>query len=81
MAETRALSIPVILGTSRKGRLSAHAARFVWQELQKREGVCSELIDIADLNHTLGDNGEGTGGVLEETPACPQCGNVESRRV
>jgi NAD(P)H-dependent FMN reductase len=33
----------------------------VWQELQRRGGVCSELIDIADLNHNLGDNGEGTG--------------------
>jgi NAD(P)H-dependent FMN reductase len=41
--------------------MSAHAARFVWQELQKREGVCSELIDIAELEHRLDDNGEGTG--------------------
>ena len=61
MAESRALSIPVILGTSRKGRMSGHAARFVWQELQKREGVCSELIDIAALEHRLDDSGQGTG--------------------
>ena len=61
MAESRPLSIPVILGTSRKGRMSAYAARFVWCELMKREGVQSELIDIADLEHRLDDNGEGTG--------------------
>jgi NAD(P)H-dependent FMN reductase len=61
VTESRPLSIPVILGTSRKGRMSAHAARFVWCELMKREGVQSELIDIADLDHRLDDNGEGTG--------------------
>jgi NAD(P)H-dependent FMN reductase len=57
----RPLSIPVILGTSRKGRMSAHAARFVCQELQKREGVQTELIDIAGLEHNLDENGRGTG--------------------
>ena len=61
MGESRPLSIPVILGTSRKGRMSAHAARFVCRELGKRDGVCTELIDIADLDHCLDDNGQGTG--------------------
>ena len=61
MAESRPLSIPVILGTSRKGRMSAHAAQFVWQELRMREGVRTELIDIACLEHRFDDNGEGTG--------------------
>lgn len=61
MAEIRPLSIPVILGTNRKGRMSAHAARFVTQELHKREGVCTELIDIGELEHHLDDNGQGTG--------------------
>jgi NAD(P)H-dependent FMN reductase len=55
------LTIPVILGTSRKGRMSAHAAQFVFRELGKRDGVCTELIDIADLEHSLDDNGQGTG--------------------
>jgi NAD(P)H-dependent FMN reductase len=55
------LSIPVILGTSRKGRLSVHAARFVLRELQKREGVRTELIDIGALMHQLDDSGQGTG--------------------
>jgi NAD(P)H-dependent FMN reductase len=41
--------------------MSAHAARFVCNELRKREGVQTELIDIADLNHQLDDSGQGTG--------------------
>src|SRR5689334_24238772 len=61
VSEPRSLSIPVILGTARKGRMSAHAARFVCQELSKREGVRTELIDICTLEHRLDDNGEGTG--------------------
>jgi len=60
MPDPRPLSIPVILGTSRKGRLSAHAANLVLAELQKREGVTTELIDVATLQHRLDDNGQGT---------------------
>jgi NAD(P)H-dependent FMN reductase len=41
--------------------MSVHAARFVWQELQKRDGVCTELIDIGELEHHLDENGQGTG--------------------
>ena len=58
--QNRPLSIPVILGTSRKGRLSAHAAQFVAQQLRKRDGVRTELIDIGRLSHQLDDNGQGT---------------------
>jgi NAD(P)H-dependent FMN reductase len=61
VADSRPLSIPVILGTSRKGRMSAHAARFVCRELEKRDGVRTELIDIGRLMHQLDDNGQGTG--------------------
>lgn len=60
MPDARPLSIPVILGTARKGRMSAHAARFVLGELQKREDLETELIDIATLPVKLDDNGEGT---------------------
>jgi NAD(P)H-dependent FMN reductase len=58
--DARPLSIPVILGTGRKGRMSAHAARFVHGELQKRQDVVSELIDVASLQLRLDENGEGT---------------------
>ena len=58
MAETRPLSIAVILGTTRKGRMSAHAARFMVDQLQKYEGVTTELIDIADLPLPVDDAGE-----------------------
>jgi NAD(P)H-dependent FMN reductase len=54
----RPLSIPVILGTTRKGRMSAHAARFVFEEVQRREGVKSALIDIAQLSLPTSDAGE-----------------------
>ena len=61
MAGSRPLSIPVILGTNRRGRMSAHAAQFLVQELEKREAVSTELIDIGALEHHLDDNGQGTG--------------------
>ena len=61
MAESRPLSIPVILGTNRKGRMSAHAARFVHRELEKRASVSTELIDIGSLQHHFDDSGQGTG--------------------
>ncbi len=58
MGDTRPLHIPVLLGTTRKGRVSAHAARFVLEQLQKRDGVSSELIDIARLPLPVDDAGE-----------------------
>src|SRR5215510_960979 len=58
ITRARPLSIPVILGTTRKGRMSRHAARFIWEEVRKREGVITELIDIAELNLPVDDAGE-----------------------
>lgn len=55
---TRPIFIPVILGTPRKGRMSAHVARFVHEELGKREGVTTELIDVCDLPIATDDAGE-----------------------
>lgn len=54
----RALYIPVILGTVRKGRLSANAARLMTDELSKRPAVETELIDIATLQLRTDDAGE-----------------------
>lgn len=54
----RPLSIPVILGTSRRGRLSVHPARFVHERLARREGVETELIDLAEMRLPVDDAGE-----------------------
>jgi NAD(P)H-dependent FMN reductase len=55
---TQPLFIPVILGTPRKGRASENVAKFVFGEVQKREGVVTELIDVRDLNLPVDDAGE-----------------------
>jgi len=56
--KTRPLFIPVILGTVRKGRASENVAKFVFEQVKKREGVETELIDIRDLNFPVDDAGE-----------------------
>ena len=58
MSIDRSLFIPVILGTVRKGRASENVAKFVFGEVQKREGVETELIDLRDLNLAVDDAGE-----------------------
>src|SRR6201987_2684125 len=55
----RPLSIPVILGTTRKGRMSEHAARFMVGQIEKRDGVQTELIDISKLPMPVDDAGDG----------------------
>src|SRR5436190_21545390 len=55
---TRPLFIPVILGTVRKGRASENVAKFVFNEVKKREDVETELIDLRDLRFTTEDEGE-----------------------
>ena len=59
MTDSRSLNIPVILGTTRKGRMSEHAARFMVGQMEKRNGVKTELIDICKLPMPLDDAGEG----------------------
>jgi len=54
----RPLFIPVILGTTRKGRASENIARFVFGQVQKYEGVETELIDIRELKLPTDDAGE-----------------------
>ena len=48
MIDTRPLSIPMILGTPRQGRLSEHVARVAVDELCKRDGMQTTLIDVRD---------------------------------
>ena len=56
--EIRPLYIPVILGTVRKGRMSAHAAQVIYQEVAKRPGVETELIDIESVPLPIDDAGQ-----------------------
>jgi NAD(P)H-dependent FMN reductase len=58
MNQLRPLNIPVILGTSRKGRASVHAARLIADLLNQRAGVRSNVIDIASLPLPVDDAGE-----------------------
>ena len=53
------LYIPVVLGTTRKERMSRHVADFVVSELKKFGAVAeTELIDVCDLNLPTDDAGE-----------------------
>lgn len=58
MSTNRPIFIPVILGTTRQGRASELVARFVTEEIEKREGVETELIDIRNIRLTTDDAGE-----------------------
>jgi NAD(P)H-dependent FMN reductase len=58
MSSEKPVSIPVILGTPRQGRMSEHAAKFIHGEVSKREGVETELIDVRDVPLSLNDSGE-----------------------
>ena len=58
MNDARPLSIPVILGTPRQGRLSEHVARVMIEELCKRDGVQTSLIDVRELPLATTDAGE-----------------------
>ena len=52
------LFIPLILGTSRQGRESEHAARFVFERAKARAGVETEFVDIRSVPMKLDDAGE-----------------------
>ena len=54
----RPLFIPVILGTVRQGRASENVAKFVFEQVRKRDGVESEFIDIRELDFRSDDAGE-----------------------
>ena len=58
MAPNRPLFIPVILGTTRKGRFSELVARFVLEQTRKRTGVETTLVDIREIRLPVDDAGE-----------------------
>lgn len=58
MNEERPLFIPVILGTPRQGRMSEQAAVLMHERVGLRDGVETELIDVAKLSIPVNDAGE-----------------------
>src|SRR3954469_25453593 len=50
MAEDPRITIPVLLGTLRAGRRSAHVVRLLLDRLEGRGEVGTSLIDLADLD-------------------------------
>ena len=58
VASERPFYVPVILGTPRKGRMSEHAARLLVSRVAERDGVQTELIDVATLPIPIDDAGE-----------------------
>jgi NAD(P)H-dependent FMN reductase len=55
---TRPLFAPVILGTSRQGRASEHAAHFVFDHVSEREDIDTDFIDIRKIRLSIDDAGE-----------------------
>lgn len=55
---TRPVFAPVILGTSRQGRASEHAASFVVDHVAKRADMRTDLIDIRNIRLSIDDAGE-----------------------
>ena len=58
MEGSRSLFIPVILGTTRQGRMRLHVSRLITQEVARQNGIETELIDIATVSLPTGDAGE-----------------------
>ncbi len=52
------LNIPVLLGTSRKQRKSASAARWIAGEMEKRPEIQTRLFDVADFDLPQDDYGQ-----------------------
>ena len=55
---TRAVFLPVIIGTPRQGRLTEPAANFVFSEVSRRGDIETELVDIRKIPLRLDDAGE-----------------------
>ena len=68
----RALSIPVILDTTRQGRKSAHVARLVVDMLSRMDKV----IQVSGAEAS-GDSA--FGGPVDEAHTCPGCGKNATR--
>ncbi len=51
------LFVPLILGTNRKDRFSANAARWVFSKMQERPDLSSQFFDVRDFDLPLDDYG------------------------
>jgi NAD(P)H-dependent FMN reductase len=58
MNSERQIFIPVILGTTRKGRASENVAKFVHGELKKHEGIETAFVDVREMRLPTDDAGE-----------------------
>lgn len=65
--------IPVILGTSRQGRMSEMVAKFVYEEVENWHGVETELIDIRQLKFPTDDAGES----IKDAHFCATCNSAD----
>ena len=69
MPDDPRLSIPLLIGTIRAGRRSAHVARLLLGRLEGRDEVATALIDLADLDlpvmrHRLGETADAPPGAV-----------------
>lgn len=53
------LNIPILLGTSRKQRLSVYVAKWLVGEMEKRPEISTRLFDVADFHFPHDDYGQG----------------------
>jgi NAD(P)H-dependent FMN reductase len=48
-----ALNIPVIVGSTRRGRQTPKVARFIQRRLEERDGIESDLLDLAEYDFPI----------------------------
>lgn len=60
------LFLPLLLGTTRKGRKSEHAAHWVFSKMEEREDVETAFFDVRDFQIPLDDYGMGLGDRFHE---------------
>lgn len=70
------LFIPVVLGTAREGNSSQKAARFIFEELKKQDGVETEFVDVAEhVTSPVTTPPWGVGGANEKPTAWTEIAN------
>ena len=57
MPQDAKLFIPLVLGTPRKNRASENVARWVFSQMEQRDGVRSQFFDVCDFDIPHGEYG------------------------